>query len=143
MGITFQYTTSRISRAEYDRYHSIYYDEVFRLNPPSVASAPSTLHPDDSSVRATEEFRFLLLRHWNLYDAMYHSSYVAGKLGIWRERGKKKLTGLLAKMGYGSRTTTLDSLTKGNVDFRSCKLSNPTFIWIWTLKSSYGPNWRP
>lgn len=57
--------------------------------------------PDDSTVRATEELRFTLFRHWTLYDAMYHSSYVANKLGIWRERGRKKLTGLLAKMGCG------------------------------------------
>lgn len=42
----------------------------------------------------------MLFRHWNLYDAMYHSSYVASKLGIWKERGRKRLTGLLAKMGY-------------------------------------------
>lgn len=101
MGLTYQYTTSRISRTEYDKYHSIFYDEVFRLNPPITAgsSATTSLHPDDSSIRATDELRFLLFRHWNLYDAMYHSSYVAGKLGIWRERGKKKLSGLLAKMG--------------------------------------------
>jgi len=100
-GLTYQYTTSRISRTEYDKYHSIFYDEVFRLNPPLTAgsSATTSLHPDDSSIRATDELRFLLFRHWNLYDAMYHSSYVAGKLGIWRERGKKKLSGLLAKMG--------------------------------------------
>jgi cell division control protein 45 len=42
----------------------------------------------------------MMFRHWNLYDAMYHSSYVASKLGIWKERGRKRLTGLLAKMGY-------------------------------------------
>lgn len=104
MGLTYQYTTSRISRAEYDNYHPIFYDEVFRLNPPVAAgsSATTSLHPDDSSIRATDELRFLLFRHWNLYDAMYHSSYVAGKLGIWRERGKKKLSGLLAKMGLVS-----------------------------------------
>ena len=104
MGVTYQYTTSRISRAEYDKYHPIFYDEVFRLNPPATAgsSATTSLHPDDSSIRATDELRFLLFRHWNLYDAMYHSSYVAGKLGIWRERGRKKLSGLLAKMGLVS-----------------------------------------
>jgi hypothetical protein len=42
----------------------------------------------------------MLFRHWTLYDAMYHSSYVASKLGIWKERGRKRLTGLLAKMGF-------------------------------------------
>ncbi|KAL6305383.1 CDC45 family [Sparassis latifolia] len=105
LGLTFQYTTSRISRDDYDKYHSIYYDEVARLNPPPPASALKdhdfkSQHPDDTSVYAADELRFLLFRHWNLYDAMYHSSYVAGKLGIWRDRGRKRLTGLLAKMGF-------------------------------------------
>lgn len=101
LGLTYQYTTSRISRATYDKYHSIYYDEVFRLNPPlpHATTNPTAINPDDVSLRATEELRFMLFRHWTLYDAMYHSSYVAGKLGIWKERGRKRLTGLLAKMG--------------------------------------------
>jgi len=46
---------------------------------------------------------------------MYHSPYVASKLGIWKERGRKKLSGLLAKMGCvltlpDPRMLTLDSL---------------------------------
>ncbi|KAJ6500517.1 CDC45-like protein [Mycena sanguinolenta] len=102
LGLTFQYTTSRISRDTYDTYHSAYRDEVFRLNPqpPAGENAMLSSNPDDLSVRATEELRFMLFRHWTLYDAMLHSSYVAGKLGIWKERGRKKLTGLLAKMGF-------------------------------------------
>ncbi|KAF7353604.1 Cell division control protein 45 [Mycena venus] len=84
LGLTFQYTTSRISRD----------------TPPAGENAMISLNPDDLSVRATEELRFMLFRHWTLYDAMLHSSYVAGKLGIWKERGRKKLTGLLAKMGF-------------------------------------------
>lgn len=105
LGLTYQYTSSRISRDAYDKFHSIYYDEVTRLNPlppgtKSTADAITALSPDDLSIRATEEFRFTLFRHWTLYDAMFHSSYVAGKLGIWKERGRKRLTGLLAKMGF-------------------------------------------
>ncbi|KAJ7273195.1 CDC45-like protein [Mycena rebaudengoi] len=102
LGLTYQYTTSRISRTSYETYHSVYYDEVFRLNPPPPTgdNALISLNPDDLSVRATEELRFMLFRHWTLYDAMFHSSYVASKLGIWKERGRKKLTGLLAKMGF-------------------------------------------
>lgn len=42
----------------------------------------------------------MLFRHWSLYESMYHSSYVASKLGIWRERGRQKLQNLLAKMGF-------------------------------------------
>ncbi|KAG9318325.1 CDC45 family [Chiua virens] len=105
LGLTYQYTTSRISRQSYEKYHTIYYDEVSRLNPlpAGVTSSIETitaLGPDDLSIRSTEELRFTLLRHWTLYDAMFHSSYVAGKLGIWKERGRKRLTGLLAKMGF-------------------------------------------
>jgi len=112
LGLTFQYTTSRISRDTYDKFHSIYYDEVTRLNPLPAGvddnpDAITALNPDDLSIRTTEELRFTLFRHWTLYDAMFHSSYVAGKLGIWKERGRKRLTGLLAKMGlvllYGWR----------------------------------------
>jgi cell division control protein 45 len=102
LGLTYQYHTSRISREEYETYHSIYYDEVSRLNPPLPNDGTGSLislNPDDTSVRTTDELRFMLFRHWTLYDAMYHSSYVASKLGIWKERGRKRLTGLLAKMG--------------------------------------------
>ncbi|KAF8078083.1 CDC45-like protein [Lyophyllum atratum] len=100
LGLTYQYTTSRISREFYDTYQSIYYDEVSRLNPPPPNGAHTSLNPDDTSVRASDELRFMLFRHWTLYDAMYHSGYVASKLGIWKERGRKRLTGLLAKMGF-------------------------------------------
>ena len=26
----------------------------------------------------------MLLRHWNLYDSMYYSNYIASKLKVWR-----------------------------------------------------------
>lgn len=105
LGLTFQYITSRISRDSYEKYHSIFHDEVSRLNPAPTVDADNpqsviSLNPDDLSIRATEELRFTLFRHWTLYDAMYHSSYVASKLGIWKERGRKKLSGMLAKMGF-------------------------------------------
>ncbi|KAF9218521.1 CDC45-like protein [Gyrodon lividus] len=105
LGLTYQYTTARISREFYEKYQFLYYDEVSRLDPLSAGvtndvDAITALSPDDLSIRATEELRFTLFRHWTLYDAMFHSSYVAGKLGIWKERGRKRLTGLLAKMGF-------------------------------------------
>ncbi|KAG7086638.1 hypothetical protein E1B28_002580 [Marasmius oreades] len=119
LGLTFQYTTARISRIFYERYHSVYYDEVFRLNPPPPEGekALKSLNPDDHSIRTTEELRFILYRHWNLYDAMFHSSYVAGKLGIWREKGRKRLTGLLAKMGF-SIPQTQQPFTHMDMDLR-------------------------
>lgn len=98
LGLTYQYSTSRISREKYDQYCSIYESEARRLN--TDTSAGSAKGPDDNSIRLDEDLRFMLWRHWNLYDSMLHSSYVASKLGIWKERGRKRLHGLLAKMGY-------------------------------------------
>jgi cell division control protein 45 len=69
---------------------------------PEDSHSLNSLSPDDWGVRPTDELRFMLFRHWNIYDAMFHSGYVASKLGIWKERGRKRLTGLLAKMGYVS-----------------------------------------
>ncbi|KAF8969933.1 CDC45-like protein [Flammula alnicola] len=104
LGLTFQYITARISRDTYETYHAVYFDEVSRLNPQPAnndnAHSLVSVNPDDMSVRTTEELRFMLFRHWTLYDAMFHSSYIAGKLGIWKEKGRQRLTGLLAKMGF-------------------------------------------
>ncbi|KAH9857037.1 CDC45-like protein [Lenzites betulinus] len=108
LGLTYQYITSRISRDDYDKYQRIYHDEVARLNPAPPAGFGDeykSQNPDDNSVYASDELRFMMFRHWNLYDAMYHSSYVATKLGIWKERGRKRLTGLLAKMGFSITDT--------------------------------------
>ena len=99
LGLTYQYVTSRISRIVYDKYYTIYESEVRRLNADIPNANMGARSPDDNSIRIVEELRFTLWRHWNLYDAMLHSGYVASKLGIWREKGRKKLHGLLAKMG--------------------------------------------
>mgnify|MGYP000142923268 CR=1 FL=1 len=49
-------------------------------------------------VTLTHRYRVMLLRHWTLYDSLYHSPYVATRLGVWKEHGKKKLNLFLAKM---------------------------------------------
>jgi cell division control protein 45 len=97
LATTYQYISSRIDRDRYEAYHVLYQDEVARLNAiPLGARVPN---PDDRSIQRTDELRFMMFRHWNLYDAMLHSGYVAGRMGIWREKGRKRLQGLLAKMG--------------------------------------------
>lgn len=51
------------------------------------------------SIRLSPEPRFLLVRHWSLYDSMLHSPYLSAKLHIWSENGRRRLHKLLAKMG--------------------------------------------
>lgn len=102
LGATHQYVSNKIDRDQYEAYHELFLDEVVRLNHDIIPAANGlgrTPNPDDRSIQRSDELRFMLFRHWTLYDAMLHSGYVAGRLGIWKERGRKKLQGLLAKMG--------------------------------------------
>jgi cell division control protein 45 len=46
-----------------------------------------------------EEFRFFLLRHTSLWDAMILSPDLNTKMELWRSSGIKKLQEMLAKMG--------------------------------------------
>lgn len=117
LGLTFQYISTRRSADAYDQERALLSDEVARLNPQPVDQDHpqffASVDPDDISIRATTELRFMLLRHWNLYDSMCHSAYVIGKLGLWKEKGKSRLAGLLAKMGsvYCLCAKKINSLT--------------------------------
>ncbi|KAK4948887.1 DNA replication initiation factor cdc45 [Elasticomyces elasticus] len=93
-------------------------DEVRRLNPPdlnhrrgasgSVVGGNAAGYDDvpttarsatDTSIRLSPEPRFLLIRHWSLLDSMLHTTYLATRLHLWNEQGRKRLNKLLAKMG--------------------------------------------
>ncbi len=91
-------------------------DEVRRLNPPELSDSgygtnrqalpemsgiiPTTARsPTDTSIRLSPEPKFLLIRHWSLYDSMLHSPYLSARLHVWSEHGRKRLHKLLAKMG--------------------------------------------
>ena len=50
------------------------------------------------SIQLKQELKFDLLEHWSLYDSMYHSRFVASRLGIWKH-GDKKLKELLLTIG--------------------------------------------
>ncbi|KAK5072271.1 DNA replication initiation factor cdc45 [Exophiala xenobiotica] len=87
------------------RTYALLRDEVRRLNPPSndrpsllTSRAPVT-SASDSSIQLVPDPRFMLLRHWSLYESMLHSPYLAARLHVWNESGVKRLHKLLAKMG--------------------------------------------
>lgn len=95
------------------RIRQILRDEVRRLNPPELTEAGREaprghatdsipVHarsPTDTSIRLSPEPRFLLVRHWSLYESMLHSPYLSAKLHIWSDAGRRRLHKLLAKMG--------------------------------------------
>lgn len=83
-------------------------DEVRRLNPPDLNTSSkdrskiistSAKNAEDKGIRLSPEPRFLLLRHWSLYESMLHSPYLFSRLRIWSDSGVKRLHKLLAKMG--------------------------------------------
>lgn len=94
-----------------ERIRQMLRDEVRRLNPPGLnyasrrrAEAYDMIptaggSPNDTSIHLSPEPRFLLIRHWSLYESMLHSPYLASRLHLWNEAGRKRLNKLLAKMG--------------------------------------------
>ncbi|EEQ27525.1 DNA replication initiation factor cdc45 [Microsporum canis] len=96
-----------------ERIRQILRDEVRRLNPPDDGEAgreamrsevngvipTNARSPTDTSILLSPEPRLLLLRHWSLYDSMLHSPYLAPRLHVWNETGRKRVRKLLAKMG--------------------------------------------
>ena len=100
-------------RSRGSRIRQVMRDEVRRLNPPELTESGREVlrghladtiptharSPTDTSIRLSPEPRFLLIRHWSLYDSMLHSPYLSTKLHIWSDAGRRRLHKLLAKMG--------------------------------------------
>lgn len=110
VGISSMVTSASGPGARAAQIKHVLQDEVQRLNPiPDTelqrsqsmeAIIPTTARsPTDNSIRLSPEPRFLMIRHWSLYDSMLHSPYLATRLHVWSEPGKKRLHKLLAKMG--------------------------------------------
>ncbi|KAG0343263.1 hypothetical protein BG004_005429 [Podila humilis] len=108
VGLTAQYINEQIGHKDYLDVVQVYKNESERLAPKGTAEAhaglddlvPQTSATEEGAIRCTDEYRFMMVRHWSLYESMYHSNYVASRLGIWREPGRKRLLALLAKMGF-------------------------------------------
>jgi cell division control protein 45 len=80
-------------------------EDIFSFNTLNSGSINGTVisahtSSSDEILRVEDDYRLMLWRHWSLFEAMYHSSYVATKLGIWRQEGKRRLNELLLKMGF-------------------------------------------
>jgi hypothetical protein len=62
----------------------------------------------DGQIACVEEYRFMLYRHWTLFDSMYHSPFIATKLGTWvnETSGKQKLDTMLVGMGIPKRESS-------------------------------------
>lgn len=108
VGLTEQYVNDKIDFSRYASLLAPYNNEVTRFNATdSISSYDDSFLSSSSSdgascegkIKFEEEFKFILLRHWTLYNSMFHSNYVATKLSVWRDKGKRRLETWLAKMG--------------------------------------------
>lgn len=110
IGVTKQFIKGEIDSDSFQAFINVYHDEVMALHQASedITLADGTVVPsmDDGKIIFEEDYRFMLYRHWNLYDSMYHSSYVASKLSIWKpEVNRDELELFLAKMGFSLKET--------------------------------------
>lgn len=63
-------------------------------------SEKNTFVNSDGIISSENDMKFVLMRHWTLYNSMLHSDFVASRLSAWREKGRKQLELLLAKIGF-------------------------------------------
>lgn len=105
LSMTDQYLHQRLS---HEMYTSCVMELATRVSAMSNADMPTTRSLEDGTIvkafderrlQYNEEFRFMLLRHWTLYESMLHSNYVATQLQTWTERGRANLNSLFAHVG--------------------------------------------
>lgn len=140
VGLTDQFLHQKIDEERY--VNDVVHFKTEVLNRNIQDDEASTEQLDQHRVLVSDEYKFFLYRHWNLYDSMYHSKYVAVRLGMWQSNGRRRLEMLLAKMGVPleqCRTAYLTmnksfkdqlhlKLTEHGKDFQLDQLTYPSFI---------------
>jgi cell division control protein 45 len=138
LGLTDLYIHQQIGSDLYREHVEDLEDEVRRKNDDQAASYTT----DDGTIVQVQEsgkihfepvaLRLMLLRHWSLYESMFHSDYTAARLGIWQARGREKLEEMLAKMGLSLKEA------KQKYEFMSPQSQNLLMGKLEEHKESYG-----
>ncbi|KAI7869615.1 DNA replication pre-initiation complex subunit Cdc45 [Mucor mucedo] len=98
VGVTSQYVFEQMDTYKYAEKLEVFKDDRARLN--VNRNEDGSLQTTNVVIKSEDEYRFMMFRHWSLYDSMYHSGYVSSKLGVWKDAGKKRLNNMFAKMGF-------------------------------------------
>eukprot|EP00042_Codosiga_hollandica_P034584 m.242785 g.242785 ORF g.242785 m.242785 type:complete len:631 (+) comp54447_c0_seq4:2216-4108(+) len=99
VGLTDQHIHERIALEAYERQYKSIQDYVARL-PASDSDSFDQKTLDRLNITSEPDYCFMLLRHWSLYESMYHSRYVASRLETWKQSGRNQLHNLFAMMGF-------------------------------------------
>lgn len=106
-GVTDQYLRTSLSEDAYGKQVQNMKNAQERLNPNVIqkskaetSSSISSLVNTDGVISFESDLRFVLLRHWSVYNSMLNSDFVSSRLSTWREKGKRQLELLLAKMAF-------------------------------------------
>lgn len=115
VGVTYQYLSSQIPKMQYEDAVIEFQREILRFSQqkegPKMAFEAvdeteeekkqklNSVNVQVGTVISQQELQFMLLRHWNLYDSVYYSNYIATKLSIWKESGKRELNKFFALLG--------------------------------------------
>lgn len=117
LGITAQALMEQCGLAAYEAEVSWLRERCLQLNRdtsvrPSVPRRDSEPTEDytsrDGRIRYEPEFRFMLTRHWTLFSSMLHSRYMATRLAVWRDKGRRLLETFIVKMGIPLAQCKLD-----------------------------------
>jgi cell division control protein 45 len=112
LGLTDQFVHERVEYERYTEQAQLLQDEVAGLNQDGLDEQVEVKDADSGlmvpvrqhlssrmKLDAVQELRVTLMRQWSLYEALYHSSYIATRLGLYKQDGRQKLDLWLARMG--------------------------------------------
>ena len=101
IGVTSQLVAEQVTMERYEQELEELTTLAGSLNPATDANEERSMSGmAKGRILPIDEFRFMLYRHWSLYQGMYHSTYIATRLAIWKDRGKRRLENLLTTIGY-------------------------------------------
>lgn len=58
-----------------------------------------TKNKEIGTILMEQELKFMLLRHWTLFDSLSNSTYIVAKMKLWKEPGQVELKRFLATIG--------------------------------------------
>lgn len=99
IGLTDQFVHQRIDYSRYNGDVQFFKAEVLSRNVQDDEDVEFSMLFDQQRIIYSKEYIFMLYRHWNLYDSMYHTNHITIRFEMWKSEGKRRLDEFLTLMG--------------------------------------------